>query len=133
MCDELVLGRPYRIPEAKGHRLPDQYYGGIYLVFRLGELGRARQSCWSGCHRQTFPCACVCNLVFIIPLHAARRTMAVAVGFLHHHILSQTEMTGPSRAPLSSFTLVARLNKGKERVKEGTDKGKRTSSPLVPS
>ena len=26
-------------------------------------------------------CVCVCNLVFAIPLHAARRAMAAAVGF----------------------------------------------------
>ena len=43
----------------------------------------------------------MCQLVFDIPLHAARRAMAAAAFLLHDHILSQTEMVDPSRAPQS--------------------------------
>ena len=31
-------------------------------------------------------CVCVCGLVFIIPLHAARRAMAAVVGFSIYHL-----------------------------------------------
>ena len=40
---------------------------------------------------------CVCILIFVVPLHAARRTMAAA-GFLY---ITLSEMIGPNRAPLS--------------------------------
>ena len=83
MCDGLVLGRPCRIPEAKGHRPPD--CGEIYLVsLSWGSWAEPVRSRLAGAvvivrHSRMY--VCVCNLVFVFPLHAARRAMAAVVAF----------------------------------------------------
>ena len=96
--------------------------------FQLSSKLLIHNACWEGGPRFQFHLAtdaskpptkvffsstplnqCVCFLVFIIPLHAARRAMAVALPLpkqrrrasTNDHILSRTGLAGPSRAPLS--------------------------------
>ena len=83
---------------------------------------------------------CVCYLLFAIPLHAARRAMAAAAVFQHDHILSQTDIAGHSRAPLSPLPQRP-PNRRKEGIRQRKKQKKSTfyggssppSSPSVPS
>ena len=64
----------------------------------------------------------MCNLVFIVPLHAARRAMAAA-GFLN---MPCPKTIDPSGAPLSPYPLIRTAKEKKNWTKE-------TKEPVLPS
>ena len=70
----------------------------------------------------------------LIPLHAARKAIATTcrcleatAAFLHDHIMSQTEMIDPSRAPLPSYPHKT-PDKGKRKIDKRNNKEKNGQS-----
>ena len=79
-------------------RLAAAHRSRLGLLVNVVSLGYPGYVIHEGDTSTAFSWLMVCVCV-AIPLHAARRAMAAAVGFSNNRIPSQTDMLGSSRAP----------------------------------